>query len=143
MDIRQQRHESRTNTTLMEFVRDLRARGNWSQDEAIRNTESVLTLLERRLTSEEASDLEAQLPFKVRELLAGSGRAKSGAPVEKLHKEDFVSAIAQDLECSDEEAESIIRNVFAAVRSRISEGEANDVESQLPKDLKPLWARPI
>lgn len=142
-DLRQQRHESRTSSTFMDFVRDLCAQGNWSEEEAIRNAASVLTRLEQRLTGEEASNLAAQLPFKLQEILAEAGRPASGKPIEKFHKGDYVAAIARDLGKSADQAETIIRNVFTAVRSRVSEGEAGDVESQLPKDLKPLWARPI
>ena len=43
-----------------------------------------------------------------------------------------------------EEAEAISRRVFATVRAQISEGEAEGVASQLPKDIAQLWRdRPL
>lgn len=142
-ETRYQRHESRTNTTFMEFIRDLCEQGGWSADDGVRYAATVLTRLEQRLTGEEAKDLNAQLPLKLVEILNEARRPPTGEPVEKFHRDDFIGAIGSDLGCSHDEAESIIRGVFMTVRSRISEGEASDVESQLPKDMKPLWARPI
>jgi uncharacterized protein (DUF2267 family) len=141
---RKQRHESRTSQTFNEFIRELAARGGFKDEtEAVRAAASVLVHLAHRLTSEEAADLSAQLPHKLREILSESQRADTGRPVHKLHKDEFIACVGSDLERPPEEAESIIRSVFATVRSHISEGEAEDVAAQLPKDLEPLWMRPV
>ncbi len=103
----------------------------------------VLTRLEQRLTGEEAKDLNAQLPIKLVEILQEANRPNEGGPLQKFHRDDFIAAIANDLAKSNDEAESIIRSVFAVVQLRISEGEANDVLAQLPSNLRPLWSRPI
>lgn len=142
-DIRQQRHESRTGQTFMAFIRDLCEQGGFSAEQAVRSAAVVLTRLEQRLTGEEARDLNAQLPMKLVEILAEAKRPNEGKPVQKFKRDDFIEAISGDLEQSREEAESTIRSVFATVRMHITEGEAKDVASQLPKDLQPLWSRPI
>ena len=142
-ELRQQRHESRTNQTFKEFIRHLAARGGFKDEtDAVRSAASVLVHLDHRLTDEEAKDLRAQLPMKLQEILNEAGQADTGRPVHKLHKDDFVACVAQDLDRAPEDAESIVRAVFATVRAHISEGEAEDVASQLPKDLAPLWMRP-
>ena len=62
--------------------------------------------------------------------------------IHKLHRKQFVTGVALDFGIPDAEAESLVRAVFATVRNHISEGEAHDVQSQLPKDLQPLWMQP-
>ena len=47
--------------------------------------------------------------------------------------------IGEDLGMQAAEVEGVVRAVFSAVREQISEGEAEDVASQLPKDLGALW----
>ena len=140
---RAQRHESRTSSTFMEFIRDLCAQGNFDEEQAVRAAAAVMTRLEQRLTGEGSKDLEAQLPHKLREILAEAGRPKSGGPVFKFGRDDFIQMIANDLNVEPNQAESIIRAVFTTVRARITEGEASDVTTQLPKDLQALWARPV
>jgi uncharacterized protein (DUF2267 family) len=142
-ELREQRHESRTSATFKEFIRHLAARGGFKDEaDAVRSAASVLTHLDHRLTSDEAKDLRAQLPVKLQEMLDESRRVDVEQPVHKLHKEDFVACVASDLGRAEEDAESIIRAVFATVRAHISEGEADDVAAQLPRDLEPLWMRP-
>lgn len=141
---REQRHESRTSQTFMRFVRDLKDMGRFeSEEEAIRAAAVVLTALERRLTSDEARDLNAQLPLKLVELLRESNRPERGKLVEKIHHDQFIKAISQALNCDEAKGESAARSVFATVRALISEGEAGDVASQLPGDLIPLWSQPV
>lgn len=139
---RQQRHEARTRQTFFVFLRDLCNASRLPEEEAVRAAASVLTHLEERLTREEAQDLEAQLPIKIVEILNVAGDQVKDT-LHKLHRDDFVACVASDLGKSNEEAESIIRAVFATVRAHISEGEANDVAAQLPKDLEALWSRSI
>lgn len=127
----------------MAFIRDLCEQGGFSEEEAVRSAAVVLTRLEQRLTGEEARDLNEQLPVKLVEILAEARRPNEGKPVQKFHREEFLEVIGKGLDKSREEAESITRSVFATVRMHITEGEAHDVASQLPKDLQALWSRPI
>ena len=127
----------------MEFIRDLCAQGNFDEEQAVRAAAAVMTRLEQRLTGEESQDLEAQLPHKLREILAEARRPKEGGPVFKFSRDDFLQMIANDLNVDSKRAESIIRAVFTTVRAHITEGEADDVTTQLPKDMQALWARPI
>jgi uncharacterized protein (DUF2267 family) len=38
-------------------------------------------------------------------------------------------------------AEMLIDAVFAALKEQLSRGESDDIQSQLPTDLKGVWAR--
>lgn len=143
-DVRQQRHDSRTSQTFIQFVRDLQSVGGFeSEQAAVRAAAVVLTHLEKRLTGEEASDLNAQLPMKLVEILHEAHRPEAGKPVEKLHHDQFIGSIARVLGVDAPQAEAISRSVFATVRATITEGEAGDVASQLPQDLIPLWSQPV
>lgn len=139
-----ERHESRTAQTFTFFVRDLVSTGAFeSVEEAVRAASVVLTCLEQRLTAEEAEDLNAQLPIKLKEMLTEVKRPEIGKPVVRMHKKEFLEAICSALDIDAPRAEAIVRNVFLTLRAHISEGEARDVASQLPLDLKPLWAEPV
>jgi uncharacterized protein (DUF2267 family) len=137
---RQQRHESRANQTWRAFVKELMALAKLDEEQAILAATAVLCRLEDRLTGNEARDLEAQLPVKLVELLTES--CADPDLLVKMHKGEFVDAVGLDLGMTDAEAEAAIRAVFSAVRSRISDGEAQDVAAQLPRDLRPLWLHP-
>jgi uncharacterized protein (DUF2267 family) len=142
-DINPERHEARANATFKKFVHDLCAQGNFNEQQAVRAAASVLVRLEQRIMGEEALNLEAQLPQRLQEILAEAQRPREGAPVFKFTREDFVKTVGSDLGVNEGNAEAIIRAVFTTVRAHITEGEAEDVGAQLPKDLQPLWARPI
>lgn len=140
---REQRHESRTNSKFITFVRDLGDLGNWSEEQAVRHCAVVLAHLEQRLTGNQTRKFEAQLPLKLQEMLSVVPKSPEGKPAARLHKDDFIDAVASDLQVEGSEAESIVRTVFAGVRAWISEGEAGHVEDELPRDMKHLWAMPV
>lgn len=97
--------------------------------------EKVLEMLSARLTFEEAEDLKAQLPAGLKTIWERHERE-----MHKWNRAQFVSKVRE--ECfleNDLEAERVIRGVFGVLQEGISPGEAEDVEAQLPGDMKPLW----
>jgi uncharacterized protein (DUF2267 family) len=137
---RLQRRESRVSQTWHNFLIDLRSATSLDAEAAADAAVSVLCRLEERITGDEARDLEAQLPVKLQQLLAEAcGQVEA---IHKLNRYQFVASVALDLGIPDAEAEFLVHAVFATVRSHISEGEARDVQSQLPKDLQALWMQP-
>ena len=54
-------------------------------------------------------------------------------------REGYLSRVADHLRCSIEEAETISREVFAALQPYMPPLEVEQVENELPEDLKPLW----
>jgi uncharacterized protein (DUF2267 family) len=140
-EIRRQRHESRSGSTYKNFLKELCALGNMSEEQAEEASVSVLCALERRIYSDEASQLESQLPSKLRELLVRCERHE-GAPPKKFGATEFFQMVADDLNTDPGNAERCARAVITAVRAQISEGEAEDVADQLPGDLAELWRRP-
>jgi uncharacterized protein (DUF2267 family) len=133
------RRESRSSSTYKAFLKNLSDKGRMSEEIAEAAAVSVLCALEQRLVGGEASDLEAQLPLKLQNLLARCERHHGEVPA-KFGREEFLAMVGEDLGMQSSEVEGVVRAVFAAVRDQISEGEADDVSAQLPKDLGALWA---
>ena len=108
---------------------------------------AVFQELRHRLTASEAADVASQLPTGLKRLWNGE-RASVGAsnrPVEKIHRAELIGRVRQRAVLpDDDEAERGVRAVFRALQRLLGsprgrEGEAWDVFSQLPKDLKQLW----
>lgn len=136
---RKQRRESRTRNTYLAFLKNLAEISQLSFDDAEDAALAVLRRLEDRLTANEANDLEAQLPDKLKELLETEEREKK-TPI-KYTLSEFYEAIADDAGVSPSEAIPLVSLVFRAVNQQISRGESEDVASQLPQDLAQVWLR--
>lgn len=104
-----------------------------------RATAAVLGALRDRLTPAEADQVVAQLPLELKEVWERGGTAVQ-RPV-KMHREAFYERVAHDAGLpSTRQARWMTLAVFAALKEQLSPGEAGDVLSQLPKDLKEVWA---
>jgi uncharacterized protein (DUF2267 family) len=103
----------------------------------------VLRELRDRLTPGEAADVAAQLPHRLKQVWTEGEHPDR--LVRKTHRAEFVGRVRQRLSLADDaEAERTVRAVFGALQMLLGarspmEGEAWDIFSQLPKDLKPLW----
>ena len=106
-------------------------------------TFAVLQELRARLTPKERADIAAQLPTPLKRLWEGTPPA--GDAVHKLHRDEFIGRVRVWAGLPDDhEAERAVRVVFRNLQRVLGratglEGEAWDVFSLLPKDLKLLW----
>ncbi|HUM09357.1 MAG TPA: DUF2267 domain-containing protein [Myxococcaceae bacterium] len=139
---RAERSEQRRNQTFAAFMTYLRRVGSISEELAEQSAVAVLCALERRILPEEAKDLEAQLPAKLRDLITRCDR-HAGVHRRALDRTEFVGMVADELGVPLPTAEHLTLAVFHALRAQVSEGEARQVESQLPADLKELWSRSL
>lgn len=99
---------------------------------------AALHALRDRLTVEEAAKLGAQLPMLIRGLYY-EGWHPSGKPL-KQHKREFLDGIRDSLRGrGDPNPEIVARAVFTVLAHHVSPGEAQDVKSFLPKELRELW----
>jgi uncharacterized protein (DUF2267 family) len=104
---------------------------------------AVFRELSHRLTASEAADVASQLPAGLKRLW--STRGALDRSVEKIHRAELIGRVRQSAVLpDDEEAERAVRAVFRALQRQLGspsgrEGEAWDVFSQLPKDLKQIW----
>ena len=103
----------------------------------------VFQELRERLTAKESHDVAAQLPQELQRLWR-EGETPERSP-HKVHAAEFIGRVRRRAALPDDaEAERAVRTVFRALRTLLGSpsglaGEAWDVFSVLPKDMKPLW----
>jgi len=112
-----------------------------------RRAESIVFVvfqeLRERITPKESAHVAAQLPEGLKKLWLED--ETPGRPVHRTHLADFLGRVRQRAALTDDvEAERGTRAVFGALQRQLgsptgTEGEAWDVFSLLPKDLKHLW----
>lgn len=125
------------------FIRTVGDRLRCDDARAESVTLAVFQVLRDRLTPHEAGDVLAQLPHGLRSLWTDNDRR--GREVERIHRDEFVGRVRAFAGLPEEsEAERAVRAVFAVLQHTLgsptgTEGEAWDVYSQLPKDMKKLW----
>jgi uncharacterized protein (DUF2267 family) len=106
-------------------------------------TFAVFGELRDRLSPEERRDVRAQLPTPLKRLWEAGDR--TDRPANKIHRDEFIGRVRQRaVLLGDDEAEQAVRAVFAQLQRLLgsatgTDGEAGDLYSQLPKDLKRLW----
>ncbi|WP_158501708.1 DUF2267 domain-containing protein [Vitiosangium sp. GDMCC 1.1324] len=136
----EKRHQSHIGSTYAAFIKHLCEVGKLDAGLAECAAVSVINALLHRIQPGEAKDLQAQLPRKLLDFLPKEDGSKPRRMLGKS-REDFFRAVAEDLRKDVSEVEPIVRAVFQGLREHISEGEAEDVESNLSKDLQDLWRR--
>lgn len=121
------------------FYRTVREKiGRLEREEAKRGTAAVLRALRDRLTPEEADQVVAQLPGPLKTVWEAGDRPDR-RPL-KMRRDAFYSRVRLEAGlASAREAQWLTLAVFGALKEQLSAGEAEDVLSQLPKDLKEVW----
>lgn len=125
-----------------QFIREVEQRLGVAREEAEHVTDAVLRELHNRLTAKEADDLGAQLPGQLKQVWHSLDRP--GREVERTHKKDFIRYVSEVADLPEDRASRAVKAVFKALQMALKapsgqEGEAWDVLSQLPKDLKRVW----
>ncbi|MCP3098191.1 DUF2267 domain-containing protein [Myxococcus sp. K15C18031901] len=139
---RARRRAAHASQTYAAFIKRLCDRGGMSPAVAQQAAVSVLCAVEQRINSDETRDLEAQLPNKLADLLHRCERHEDELPG-KFGREDLLRRVGEDLALNPDAVEPVVRAVLNSIRDLISEGEAEDVMSQLPEDLRELWRHPV
>lgn len=103
---------------------------------------AVFRELHDRLTPKEAADAGAQMSQRLKSLWASF--ESPGREVKHIHKAEFVRKVSELAEIPESEAAHAVRVVFGTLQAALKsptgqEGEAWDIFSQLPKDLKKVW----
>ncbi len=99
---------------------------------------ATLHALRDRLTIEEVAQLAAQLPMLIRGFYY-EGWDPTGKPIKERNVDDFLTRIDQELGPSAIDAEEAARGVFLVLANRISQGEIEDIEHVLPREIRDLW----
>lgn len=125
------------------FIRTVAERLGADERRAEAVTFAVLQVLRDRMPPAEAADLAAQLPTGLRRMWQEYDRPRRA--VAKVHAEELLGRVRRWAALPDDaEAGRAVKAVFATLQELLGsptgkEGEAWDVLSVLPKDLKHLW----
>lgn len=125
------------------FFQDISERLGCDMRRAEALTFAVFQELRDRITPREAEHVAAQLPKRLKMMWMCLERPD--CQVRRVHEEQFVGEVRRMAGLPDNvEAERAVSAVFGALQRILhsptgQEGEAWDVMSQLPKDLKKLW----
>ena len=126
-----------TNIWLDEIMQEL----HWEDDrqKAYQALRSVLQALRDRLTIQEATDLGAQLPMLIRGIFF-EGYNPSGKPLRERKKEEFLAHVKQNYPLGELlDVQRVIQAVFSVLSRHVTQGEIDDVRSNLPRDFQDLW----
>jgi len=125
------------------FMERVAHRLSCDPDRAEAVTAAVFRELRDRLTTVEAKDVASQMPVALKKLWLEGETADRA--VRRTHVPEFIEGVRRIAGLSDDrEAERGVKAVFGALQELLGspsgkEGEAWDIFSQLPKDLKMLW----
>jgi len=101
-------------------------------------TKAVLQTLRDRLTPEEARQAMAQLPRELKALWE-AGELEDRRPL-KLRRLEFYELVKERAGLPTMRTAQLATDaVFAALKEQLSDGEADDIVAQLPRDLKFVW----
>lgn len=107
---------------------------------AYRVLAAVRHSLRDRLTVNETAQLGAQLPILVRGIYYDRWHDPAGKPERLRHKEEFLTAVADELDyIGPINPEQATRAVFAVLHHHIAPGEIEDVKATMPTQLRDLW----
>lgn len=120
------------------FYRHVMGEAGVDHAQAERVTAAVLHTLRDRLTPEEAAQAAAQLPRPL-QVLWQQGETPRRRPV-KMHRRAFYDRVRGEAGLASlTEARDVTHAVFGALKVQLSPGEAEDILTQLPGDLKEIW----
>lgn len=125
-------------STLTFYRKVIDETGQRDREAVKRGTAAVLRALRDRLTPDEAEQAAAQLPRELKAAWA-AGETLDRKPV-RMRRAQFYERVRRDAGLkSVREARFLTIAVFAALKEHLSPGEAEDVQAQLPRDLKEVW----
>jgi CBS domain-containing protein/uncharacterized protein (DUF2267 family) len=133
---RRHRHDARAQERFGHLLRLVQSTTGLPRRELAQTAlEVVLGSVIRRITPQESEDLLAQLPSILQERLHGVPRG----PDRDVDLASVADALAERLELGPDEALQVARGVGTALEQVVSEGEIDDVRSQLPSSMRELF----
>jgi uncharacterized protein (DUF2267 family) len=133
------RHDSRAKATYDSLLqRTVDATGLPTHEDAEAALDAVVTGLLRRIRPEEARHLLAELPQLLRERLADA----AAGPDRNVTLEEIERALEVRLNVDRDRAAEIVLQIGRALEDTISAGELEDVQAQLPAEMKQMFERP-
>jgi CBS domain-containing protein/uncharacterized protein (DUF2267 family) len=135
-----QRHDARSKVAYDNLLgRAVDATGLPTRDDAAAALDTVITGLLRRIRPEEARHLLAELPQMLRERLADV----TVGPDRNITLGELEGALEARLNVDHERAAEIVRQIGRALEETISAGEIEDIQAQLPAEMKRMFEGPV
>jgi CBS domain-containing protein/uncharacterized protein (DUF2267 family) len=135
--VRAARHEQRRQQGYAALLkRTMDSTGLGTREEAECALHTVLSALLRRVNADEAGDLLAQLPSRVREYAV---RAVPAGPALCVSRGSIERSLAACLDVGPERAARIAVQVAQVLEESVSAGELAQFKAQLPGDLRELF----
>ena len=130
----------KTVQTTNSWLKEIAEIAGLDRRKAYRVLAAVLHVLRDRLTVDEVAQLGAQLPILVRGLYYDQWHHPSGKPERLRHMEEFLAAVAAELDdIGPIDPENATRAVFSVLERHIAPGEIEDVKATLPAHIRELW----
>jgi len=123
------------------WLKELKSIGNFnSEEEAYTALRAVMHSLRDRLQVDGAAHLAAQIPMLIRGMYY-EGWKPAATPHKQHTKEEFLGSVRSQLHNATEriEPEAATQAVFQFLNQKISEGEIDDIKSELPSAILTLW----
>lgn len=122
------------------FLAEVGRRLDLPRERAEEVTTAVLQVLRERIGGE-AAHMDAQLPAGLKRFWHEPGLTEE---VKRLHKDEFFGRVAAAAHLTEADVPKAVKVVFKVLQRALKsptgeEGEAWDVLSRLPKDLKKVW----
>jgi CBS domain-containing protein/uncharacterized protein (DUF2267 family) len=132
----ERRRTARAEATYAGLLNELReASGLESAAQAETALEVVLSSLVRRLTADEARDLIAQLPS----LLTPKLERLALGPDKRVTRESIETDLVRRLDVDSERAGQLLAAVADTLAARVSRGQMDEVQNQLPRALRTVF----
>jgi uncharacterized protein (DUF2267 family)/predicted transcriptional regulator len=133
---RRKARDARIEASYRRFLNDFQSRTSLETSERTELALQVaLSTLLRRLTLEEARDLLAQLPQRLRMKMQGNTSWSD----RKVNKSAIESALVSKLDVDASRAAEILSSLGALLEDSVSAGQIEDVVNQLPDDLRKIF----
>lgn len=118
------------------FIKQVQSRASLdSKDAALKATQATLETLGQRLFGGESTDLAAQLPSELAYYL------RQGSKSEAFDLSEFYERISRREGVDVDEASIHARAVIEVLCEAVTQGEIDDICSQLPKDFAALFRK--
>jgi uncharacterized protein (DUF2267 family) len=133
------RRSARAEATYRRLLTQVQAEASLDTlDQAETVLDVVLSSLVRRLTPDEAKDLIAQLPSVLHERM----RALPPGPDKLISPDSIESDLVRRLDVEPTRAAELMYAVGATIAQNVSSGQMEDVQNQLPDDLRGVFSAP-
>jgi uncharacterized protein (DUF2267 family) len=123
------------------WLKELKTIGNFnSEEEAYTALRAVMHSLRDRLLVNGAAHLAAQIPMLIRGMYY-EGWKPAATPHKEHTKAQFLDRVRTNLHNAANriEPETATHAVFHLLEQKISQGEIEDIKSELPEDILTLW----